>query len=276
MSRGEATARKIEGFPARLRQVVGTDSIRSFAVRAGISPTVLKQYLDGSSLPGLDKALLIANAANCSVDWLATGESRLPHHDLGPTTAPISGDYVHQSQLLTQRLERLARIASGRPRVFSPDVLKVLCQKFPEGLGLDDIVSSLNHAGVPITSSELEADLLILSEEGLVEQVEGNVWRATSHSVSLSYSSRGEGSAIALDLVESLLDSVAASLRRPGPRGTILKRVVSVSPHQAQTVIQQLVEHIRTIQPESDAEVGETHVTIVFGASIDTDPPSTT
>lgn len=62
---------------SRIREAIGTESARSFAVRAGISDSTLRSILKGSS-PTLDSLVPIAKAANVSVDWLATGEG--PRH----------------------------------------------------------------------------------------------------------------------------------------------------------------------------------------------------
>ncbi len=65
------------GLASRIREAIGTESARSFAVRAGISDSTLRSILKGSS-PTLDSLVPIAKAADVSVDWLATGEG--PKH----------------------------------------------------------------------------------------------------------------------------------------------------------------------------------------------------
>ncbi len=60
-------------FADRLRQVLGHEAIYAFSRRSGVSDTALRSYMKGS-VPGLDKVLLIAQAAKVSVYWLATGD----------------------------------------------------------------------------------------------------------------------------------------------------------------------------------------------------------
>jgi len=59
-------------FGARLRQAIGSRSVLSFAKECGISDSLVRKYLAGS-LPGLDKALVMARVAGVSLEWLATG-----------------------------------------------------------------------------------------------------------------------------------------------------------------------------------------------------------
>ncbi|MFS8861194.1 helix-turn-helix transcriptional regulator [Synechococcus sp. H60.3] len=60
-------------FAARLRQVIGNEAIYAFGRRAGISDTALRSYLKGS-VPGIDKAVKIAQVGGVSLSWLITGE----------------------------------------------------------------------------------------------------------------------------------------------------------------------------------------------------------
>lgn len=60
------------GFAKRLRQALEGDSVNAFAKKCGLSESLVRKYLSGS-LPGLDKASLMAQQLNVTVDWLATG-----------------------------------------------------------------------------------------------------------------------------------------------------------------------------------------------------------
>jgi len=68
-------------FAKRLKDVIGNESVHSFAKRTGISDTVMRKYLSGEAVPGLDKAVNIAQTTNVSLEWLATGSGeRSPRH----------------------------------------------------------------------------------------------------------------------------------------------------------------------------------------------------
>lgn len=61
------------GFPERLRQAMGGASAYAFAKRCGFAESLLRKYLTGASLPGLDKLAAIAEAGGVSLDWLILG-----------------------------------------------------------------------------------------------------------------------------------------------------------------------------------------------------------
>lgn len=61
-----------EGFAGRLRALMGRESVAAFARRVGISEAMMRKYLNGSE-PTLSRANQIAQRANCSLEWLATG-----------------------------------------------------------------------------------------------------------------------------------------------------------------------------------------------------------
>lgn len=69
----------IEGFKERLQSLVNKEpSVNAFAIKCKCTEGALRSYLAGKSLPGLDKLVNIANAADVSVQWLATGEGQAP------------------------------------------------------------------------------------------------------------------------------------------------------------------------------------------------------
>ncbi|WP_291995609.1 helix-turn-helix domain-containing protein [Candidatus Accumulibacter sp. ACC003] len=59
---------------ARLKALIGNESIASFARKCAMAESVLRTYLRDGRMPPLDKAFAIAAAAGVSVDWLATGQ----------------------------------------------------------------------------------------------------------------------------------------------------------------------------------------------------------
>lgn len=60
------------GFTERLNALIGTQSARGFAQKAGMGDSTLRAILNGA-MPRLDNLLRIAEAAGVSVEWLATG-----------------------------------------------------------------------------------------------------------------------------------------------------------------------------------------------------------
>ncbi|RWT79250.1 LexA family transcriptional regulator [Aeromonas caviae] len=64
-------------FKERLAQLLQGQSARSFAAKAGMADTTLRQYLYGRSEPNMSQLIKIAATAGVSIDWLATGEGAM-------------------------------------------------------------------------------------------------------------------------------------------------------------------------------------------------------
>ncbi len=60
-------------FAERLKEVIGDTPILAFANKCGVPQNSVRQYL-GGSVPGIDKAEAIAEAADVSLEWLITGK----------------------------------------------------------------------------------------------------------------------------------------------------------------------------------------------------------
>jgi phage repressor protein C with HTH and peptisase S24 domain len=63
----------IRGLPARLKELIGSDSVSKFAVDVGLGDNLVRKYLLGAN-PGADKLVQIAKAKRINLVWLATGE----------------------------------------------------------------------------------------------------------------------------------------------------------------------------------------------------------
>ena len=89
-------------FAARLKQIIGENSVSQFAKKCGFAESMLRKYLLGSSVPGADKLVRMAQAAGVSLRWLATGEGTQSH--------AAGWDRVTPSQLaIVLEFERYAR-----------------------------------------------------------------------------------------------------------------------------------------------------------------------
>ncbi|WP_293266778.1 S24 family peptidase [Neptunomonas sp.] len=66
---------RIGRFSERLESLVDEcGSVRSYAIKAGLSEGVIRKYLKGGALPTLDRLDQLAYAANVNIAWLARGE----------------------------------------------------------------------------------------------------------------------------------------------------------------------------------------------------------
>ena len=66
----EFHASDAQSFAVRLREIIGDESIRSFAMRCGLSEATMRHLL-GKGKPQLDNLLKIAEVSGVSVEWLA-------------------------------------------------------------------------------------------------------------------------------------------------------------------------------------------------------------
>ncbi|MDG4560564.1 MAG: helix-turn-helix transcriptional regulator [Candidatus Competibacter sp.] len=87
-------------FKKRLKEAIPDKSARAFALRAGLSPSGVRQYLNGENLPTLDKLRVLAKTANVNLLWLATGEGpKHPQTRGSPDSVQEkSADYVCDAQ----------------------------------------------------------------------------------------------------------------------------------------------------------------------------------
>lgn len=85
-------ARESDLFIERLNEVIGDESISSFARRAGFRESVLRGYFSEGKRPGMDYLVAIANAGGVTVDWLATG--RLPKTRAALSALPDEAHYA--------------------------------------------------------------------------------------------------------------------------------------------------------------------------------------
>lgn len=87
MMSDERIGEMLQGFPERVKELVGEKSYRGFARECGLSETVLRKYLDDRSSPALENLLKMAVAGSVRVEWLATGtEPKQESNDEGQLT----------------------------------------------------------------------------------------------------------------------------------------------------------------------------------------------
>jgi transcriptional regulator with XRE-family HTH domain len=65
-----------DDLASRIKTVIGAESARSFAQRAGVSPSTLRSIMQGHR-PNVDNLIAIADAAGVSLDWLAKGSGAI-------------------------------------------------------------------------------------------------------------------------------------------------------------------------------------------------------
>lgn len=114
----------INRFGQRLQEAMKAKGIGSnvkLAAMVDMSETVIRSYINGRTLPTLDRLALLAYACDCSINWLATGESDSnkktikytkinKENDFMPGGASLRDLVATMKALDTQELDALSKI----------------------------------------------------------------------------------------------------------------------------------------------------------------------
>jgi hypothetical protein len=76
-----------ETLASRLREVIGSESVASFARRSEVGESALRKYLDGAQ-PNANSVLLMSDAGGCTTDWLISGRTPRMRADVRPPCTP--------------------------------------------------------------------------------------------------------------------------------------------------------------------------------------------
>lgn len=96
-----------ETLADRLHTIIGSESVASFARRSSVGESLLRKYLNGA-LPNSNNLVLLADAAGCHVDWLASGRPPIMRIDLSADTAQVDDTSVAEDEFLLLKRYRAA------------------------------------------------------------------------------------------------------------------------------------------------------------------------
>ncbi|MPN03605.1 hypothetical protein SDC9_150836 [bioreactor metagenome] len=120
-------ASESDAVGARIKEVIGDESKRSFARRCGFSDGLLSAYIKGDKAPGLNHFRTIAEKGGVTLDWLATGRSpkwrKLASYPIDEERDAVE---LHAMEPLNQAVGRVSRLpleetyldCNGRDRKF--------------------------------------------------------------------------------------------------------------------------------------------------------------
>lgn len=133
------------GFPARLKTLLGKESARAFARRAGLSDTFLRQCLNGKSEPTRPMLIALASAGGVRLDWLASGE--------GPVRDDTESDYAKTNRELRPIEDvRIGHLPERLKKAIGTTSLRAVAEK--SGL-TEGTLRNLLNGGVPKLDSLL-------------------------------------------------------------------------------------------------------------------------
>ena len=104
-----------EPISVRLKEVVGDEPHRSFARRMNISESVMRAYIEGTSKPGMDNLVSIADAGGVTIDWLATGRLPKRRSDLkvsDQAPAPLNPELLRMALILAEDSARVQPLSA--------------------------------------------------------------------------------------------------------------------------------------------------------------------
>ncbi|MCU8103488.1 helix-turn-helix transcriptional regulator [Shewanella sp. SM101] len=98
---------ELRRFGERVREVVGSNSARSFARDLNISDNILRKYMDGKSDPSRANLIAIARLGGVNLEWLSTGDGpKFPNEVEQPyqhqVTEGVCGGYIANRDFLSE------------------------------------------------------------------------------------------------------------------------------------------------------------------------------
>jgi len=109
-------------FKERLQLIISREKSRSaFAKKCGVAESLLRNYLGGTSLPGMDKLIAMTEAAGVSIDWLATGEGPMRRDQVERAPEPYSEERIGwDPELMTEIIQKFEKALTDRKAYVSP------------------------------------------------------------------------------------------------------------------------------------------------------------
>lgn len=100
------TEKESDAFVARLREIIGDESVSAFARRCSVGEGTIRNILAGA-WPRTDNLIAIADAANVTVDWLATGRlpktrAELRNGQAAPAVQPLDPARLRMALTITE------------------------------------------------------------------------------------------------------------------------------------------------------------------------------
>lgn len=92
-SASDLKSHNTDSFSDRLKLAIGSESTNAFAKKCDIRESTIRGYLSGS-IPGLDKAAVLAKAAKVDLTWLATGEGQIRPGESNPTSNTLEDEFA--------------------------------------------------------------------------------------------------------------------------------------------------------------------------------------
>lgn len=170
----------LEGFQERIKATINGSSVNAFAKKCGIAESVVRSYLTGRSLPGLDKLYALANGGNVRVEWLASGEEPMRLEEKASGREIVLGKPAPQAgpetAFLVPHLDVEASAGFGtldqKEMVVEHIAFKLEWLRNELGVSLDSIVL-IRARGDSMEPTIRDGDLLLIDREQVLDRADG-------------------------------------------------------------------------------------------------------
>ncbi|EAS2153970.1 helix-turn-helix domain-containing protein [Salmonella enterica] len=135
-------------FGERLRLAIGSESVREFAKKCGISDTMIHKYLKGKASPSFSKLELIAKAADKPVAWFTGDNETVGLHGENECSDVVCrlSDIIQNYMTPEERLKAVEVFRKGGLMALMPAVVEDEPQKSVESVLGRDLSGRANAA----------------------------------------------------------------------------------------------------------------------------------
>lgn len=135
-------------FGERLRLAIGSESVREFAKKCGISDTMIHKYLKGKASPSFSKLELIAKAADKPVAWFTGDNETVGLHSENEYSDVVCrlSDIIQNYMTPEERLKAVEVFRKGGLMALMPAVVEDEPQKSVESVLGRDLSGRANAA----------------------------------------------------------------------------------------------------------------------------------
>ncbi len=301
-----------EAFAERIRMLVGEHrSANSFAKLCGIPQSLLRKYLAGISLPGLDKLVAISQATGVRLEWLATGTGPM----YGPSRQTDASDpprppRAQSFETPTQRppqatpgrvdvdllLERVTTLEKEnallraklreRPRhdplpgkersdsdrwIKAWPVLSLIARHYPASMELTEIERVLRQDNSGPTRAQILAVLDHLQKEGVIRKTDDGAFTLASSLVDIKTKDPSHVAQHAAVALRLLTEGVIPAVEKGEGGGYLVTAEMAVA-RSRKSLPRDIKEAVRKICDEASDDTGS-RIRIVLGVELEDENP---
>lgn len=257
----------MESFADRIAFIAErTGSAAELARRTGISRRAIGTYLAGTAEPSRTNLILMAEAADVAVGWLAAGEGQImPAYGDAAPPLPASITRRNMPGGAEGDVGRLGRHAA---QGYEWQVMQALLTRDPKPLTSGDVLAAVERGHRQLTLEDVEDYLAVLHRRGIVREITAGHFglvrrdgRIAARDIPDIYRAAGEA-------VSCLIDQILPAAERQDGSAALTQLVARVPTGQAKAVLKQVKHLLIDAVTKGAAEEGGDELRLVFGGVI--------